>query len=265
MVHDIKIAGATYPSVPAVHCVDASGNTVAYVDTSDATATASDVASGKMFYGADGAIATGTGSIGNDALKKICLTGTKTEITDTDTEGATSLYGFSQVTNISVSTVKTIPEYLFADNKKITSINMPNLEYIKQYAFCESGLSKVNAPKLKEIGNNSFYSSGLTEISAMPNLVRIGSWAFALDFNLKKIDIGSKCTSISSHAFSYCNSLTTMIVRATTPPKLNGGLFDSVPSGFKLYVPDVAVDTYKAATNWSAYASYIAALSTYPG
>lgn len=53
---NIKIAGATYESVPSVTLKDANNADVNFVLTSDATMTADDLVVGKSGYGPDGLI-----------------------------------------------------------------------------------------------------------------------------------------------------------------------------------------------------------------
>lgn len=65
MAQDIALAGATYPSVPAVNLPKSGGGTVTFTDVSDTTAAASDVASGKYFYTASGIYTAGTASGGS--------------------------------------------------------------------------------------------------------------------------------------------------------------------------------------------------------
>jgi len=41
-------------------------------------------------------------------------------------------------------------------------------------------------------------------------------------------------------------------------------MFNDLPGGFKIYVPDASVSDYKAATGWSNWESHIVGLSTLP-
>lgn len=49
--------------------------------------------------------------------------------------------------------------------------------------------------------------------------------------------------------------LTKLIANSETPVSINGSIPDN--SGLKIYVPDSAIETYKTATNWSAFADKI--------
>ena len=75
----------------------------------------------------------------------------------------------------------------------------------------------------------------------------------------------SACISISDEAFKDCTSLTSITLSGPTVCTLeNNSAFDNTPIDFGtgyIYVPANLVDTYKAATNWSDYASQIVAIS----
>lgn len=83
--------------------------------------------------------------------------------------------------------------------------------------------------------------------------------------SLTFVDINSVGT-ISYNAFQQCTALVTVIIRSTTPPTLNPSYTPHIAvQADVIYVPDSAVDTYKAANLWSNYASKIHPMSEYTG
>ena len=64
MAQNITLLGASYSDVPAVVLPKTGGGTASFTDVTATTATASDVASGKIFFLADGTQTTGTSSGG---------------------------------------------------------------------------------------------------------------------------------------------------------------------------------------------------------
>ena len=139
------------------------------------------------------------------------------------------------------SGLTSIDEQAFGDCSSLTSINLPNsVTSIGRAAFIScTSLANANLP------------SGLTSIS---------EGLFFYCTSLTSIDIPSSVTSISNYAFNDCSSLTSITVRATTPPTLGMLAFENTNS--PIYVPSSAVDTYKAASGWSDYASRIQAIPT---
>jgi hypothetical protein len=64
MAQSVTIAGITFPDVPSLQIPKSGGGSAVFVDPSPTTAAASDVASGKTFFDASGALTTGTASGG---------------------------------------------------------------------------------------------------------------------------------------------------------------------------------------------------------
>ena len=88
MAQNITIMGASYSDVPAVQLPKTGGGTARFDDASITTATASDVASGKVFLAADGTITTGTssGGGGSSSWTKVAETSYQVSTTSTSVE-----------------------------------------------------------------------------------------------------------------------------------------------------------------------------------
>ena len=166
-------------------------------------------------------------------------------------------------------------------------------EVIAQYAFYVENSSKMsfgyNATKLTikaatEIGAYAFYGWANAVSLILPNTLQIiGAFAFrgwvnAASLNIpegvieirsdafqswdiaKTLTLPSTVTYMGSYAFSYWSSATEVIVNATTPPEITSNTFDSLNSACVFKVPAASVVAYKAAPNWSAFASRIQAI-----
>lgn len=147
-------------------------------DVTDTTATASDVAEGKIFYDADGVRTEGTATVGgysiNDWLKKNVVT----EITAEDLAGiTTNSQDSAKVTG------------LLEDQEALTTVTIPNtFTFIPQnFCFGCSNLTTFNFAE-SPIDTSSFV---------------INDGAFESCFELVEITIPSYVTSISSSAFRY--------------------------------------------------------------
>lgn len=73
MAQDITLLGASYSAVPAVQLPKTGGGTARFDDASVTTATAADVASGKIFLASNGTITTGTASGGGGSDRLVLL------------------------------------------------------------------------------------------------------------------------------------------------------------------------------------------------
>lgn len=93
MAQNITLLGASYTDVPAVTLPKTGGGTARFDDVSVTTATASDVANGKVFLASDGTITTGTssgGGGGSSAWTKVAETTVTTSTTSTSASTVTT-------------------------------------------------------------------------------------------------------------------------------------------------------------------------------
>jgi len=135
---------------------------------------------------------------------------------------------------------------------------------IKSNAFQDCfGLNSVDIPNsVTKIDDSAFKGcESLTAVTFGSGLTEINSGAFNSCTGLTSIDIPSGITKIGQSAFYNCTSLTSITVNATTPPTLMSSAFTNT-NNCPIYVPAASVDTYKAASIWSTYASRIQAISS---
>lgn len=92
------------------------------------------------------------------------------------------------------------------------------------------------------------------------NVTDVENTAFVGCNAVNGYDFGINVQTIGSTALGYAQGAV-WIFRGVNPPTINANNFKSELSA--IYVPDSAVNTYKGATNFSAYASIIKPLSEY--
>lgn len=200
-------------------------------------------------------------------------------------------------TNSEVTQVKA---RMFEDSS-VSAIDFPNCTYVSDYAFKNArSLQRLNLPRLfsmglaeaftydgYSLGDNQFleinlplvkrFTSGCFKYAKLKNIVlnsatSIDEYSFANCQYLESIDLAVKNArpTICHSAFNGDTLLSTLILRLTK----NGSLwsledttaFIGTPfdlGGGYIYVPSAKIDDYKAANNWSKYASRFRALEDY--
>lgn len=127
-----------------------------------------------------------------------------------------------------------------------------------------SSVTFDNGSQLTTIGNGAFDGCSMAQISFPNTLTTIGDKAFDECYHLNSVTIPSGVTSIGRMAFwgagIYGTGFTGITIEATTPPTLGEKAFHNTNDA-PIYVPAASVNTYKAASGWSEYASRIQAIS----
>lgn len=266
--------------------VDEMGETIENMDV--ATDIMALVASGNVFDFDDATIKTKSSAVpahmfrGCQGIRKI----DKHDILEIGSYAFTG----SKVNHINLPDCFTIGSYAFDSCNSIrdTTISIPKCTSIGDYAFnncrCAGRNFTFDFSKVEHIGANAFYECNFfTDVTDLnfPECTSIGNAAFGTyydaytvevtNFNLPKIVtlgnnvfknaeitnliLGENITSMGTYVFNGA-SITNLYVYATTPPTV--GSFEGTPT--HIYVPAESVDTYKAASKWSAFASRIEAI-----
>jgi hypothetical protein len=117
---------------------------------------------------------------------------------------------------------------------------------------CES-LTSIVIPAVTSIESSAFFGcKSLVSIDLGASVISIESHAFNDCRSLTSIVIPATVTSIGYCAFYECQSLITFICLNPEPPTLDKQVFGYCPVK-TIYVPDEAVEAYKAANEWKNY------------
>ena len=109
---------------------------------------------------------------------------------------------------------------------------------------------------LNEIGdyafNNCWRLSGVLEFPK--DIASIGEYTFAGCRTLEGIILPEHLSIIKGFAFNQCFNLNSIVSKSLVPPVVISGAFDGVPKdNFAVEVPDVSVNRYQAANEWSLF------------
>lgn len=133
---------------------------------------------------------------------------------------------------------------------------------ISNNAFSQSGVlfNDLDFPNLSSIGNSTFYGALFDKVVNIGRAKTTG-YSFCRDNKLlTSVVLPETITAVADSAFSGCSKLTSLTIKAVTPPSLAGNALSGTPGTLKIYVPAESVDTYKSASGWSSHASKIQAI-----
>lgn len=140
---------------------------------------------------------------------------------------------------------------VFQGGGELTAVTLPNtVTDLGPYTFEYTAIRRLTIPDSV---------TGITVISPGTEIETEG--LFNHCEQMTGVTIGKGLTSIHRYTFRGCTALRNVEMRRATPPAISEHLFDDCPNLAHIYVPASAVNAYKTATGWSAYANKISASS----
>lgn len=133
-------------------------------------------------------------------------------------------------------------------------------------SIIDRGISELNDNISTSIGQYVFRDCKALANVNFPSVTSTATAAFWECTALAKAEF-SACVAFDNNTFYGCSALTALILRCADQVCTLTGNLSGTPiasgTGY-IYVPAALVDTYKAASGWSTYASQIRAIEDYP-
>ena len=156
-------------------------------------------------------------NIASKGFAKCDLTGV-TVGADMRTIGSQAFNGCTKLTYFKESTsgsVETIGDEAFISTSALTSIALPGVESIGEYAFMRSAITSASFPAVKNMYAAAFYEcSQLENFTGGERLATIGNIAFCQCHALKGVTLGRELTTAGSMAFSFTQKMTQIVIPA---------------------------------------------------
>lgn len=156
-----------------------------------------------------------------------------------------------------------VPQQMFSFCTSLTSVIIPSVVTSLDFgAFqqCKYLTSVIIPNTVTSFGVAAFQGcSRLLNIEIPSGVTVIPTALFNNCSTFRSLTIPSGVTGVGGNAFDGCTRLLNIIFKSITPPTLeNTNAFTGTTC--PIYVPAESVEAYKAATNWSTYASRIQAI-----
>ena len=189
-------------------------------------------------------------------LAYITMPSTVTSISDR------AFYSCTSLASITIPDgVTSIGSYAFNACTSLLFVAIPpSVTSVSTYAFvgCSIIVSVVFSGNITSIENYTFQNGhNLASIILPSTVTSIGISAFQACYGLVSLTIPSTVTSIGNNAFNTCAGMKECHIKPTSVPTLGTTVFAGISSDCVIYVPTASLDSYKTATNWSTYASYM--------
>lgn len=160
------------------------------------------------------------------------------------------------------SGITSIGDFAFLNCYQLSLTALPSgITSIGQYAFnnCPR-LALTSLPSgLTSLPTAAFQYCPKIALTTFPSgMTSIGDYAFKQGTGLASITLPPALTAIGNQAFANCYNLKVCdCTECTAVPTLGASVFQNAHADFKILVPSALEEEWKAAANWSSYASQI--------
>ena len=193
--------------------------------------------------------------------------GTIKEVYDDETVTLSTVFSKSSISRATFTKCEEIKENSSTGSfqlcPKLYYIDLPEAKRIGINAFAGTKLlTSVFFPKVTEVGTSAFANSNVETVN-LPMCRQLRAHCFNPCTKLKEIKIPI-CGVIQTGAFFNCSALEKIFLNGVTAvPTIAANALNGTPETLKIIVPDNLVESFKVATNWSAYADKIVGVSEY--
>ena len=232
----------------------------------------------------------GTAAFYGTNISKLIITSALTTIPDFVYQIGGVFTGCGKLTDVELpDTLTKIGSAAFQNCTSLSRITCNGVTTIGENAFISAGTLngfEFEAPNLSSLGKKSFQSSGVINVKDLGKITTLpnggaNDGVFMNCYKLESVVLPETIKSMPIRPFSGCSKLKTIIIKATTPPTVDG-YFNLGNGSSIVYVPDgsveqevdngdgttstvtkTIVELYKEASGWSAYADRIKPMSEY--
>lgn len=160
------------------------------------------------------------------------------------------------------SGITSLGDYAFADCSMLTLTSLPSgITSLGDYVFRDCPrLALTSLPSgLTSLPTAAFQYCPKIALTTFPSgMTSIGDYAFKQGTGLASITLPPALTAIGNQAFANCYNLKVCdCTECTAVPTLGASVFQNAHADFKILVPSALEEEWKAAANWSSYASQI--------
>ena len=228
-------------------------------------------------------------SVGDNAFNG-CSALTDVSVENAKTVGSGAFRDCTSLTRLDLPKATVLNGYIVYNCSSLKELNIPSAVSGRGFAIAGSKVEHLNLPKFTSAGSSVFRDAKYLRTVDMPILVDvqqslfIGCSALETVTFPKATSVSSQamdgcsalayadlpiCKSIAAKAFYNCASLETLILRKSdakcTLANVSAFTGTKIASGEGyIYVPSALIEDYKAATNWSTYATQFRAIEDYP-